>query len=160
MKRTLGICIGYLVMINWITGLRAQTLVLTVLANQMNVPMNTPSHYESGNTVTTVGAVRVSASVRWDLSVKASGALSNGAYSIPCNSFGIQVTNAQGNAQPERMLAITDQKIVDSAPSTFIALVDFPVLLNIAIRATGGTNFLNKPEGTYSTTLTYTLTAD
>lgn len=142
------------------TTANGQGLSLTVLVNSTNIPMNSGSHFQSGNTVSTIAALRVSSNVSWDLSAKVSGNLTNGPYSIPANNIGIRVPNAPGNPQPERMFTVVDQLIVDAAPPTYLLMINTPVLLDIDLRTTGGENFMNKPAGSYSTTITYTLTAN
>ena len=135
-------------------------MTITVLQSSINVPVTTSDQYQHGNTVTVTAGLRVSSSVNWDLSAKVSGDYTHGTYTIQANAIGIDVTNSIGNNVPEKMLSTADQIIVDAANKTKILAVDVPVLLDFHFRATGGTPFFNKPAGNYSTTLTYTITAD
>lgn len=133
---------------------------VTVLVNNIDIPISTTDHYQNGNSTTVLSAVRVSSASLWDLSAKVLGPYTNGAYSIPANAIGVDVLNPIGNQQPERLLAVTDQLIVDAAESTYILLVDFPVDINMVFRATGGSDYLSKPAGAYSGTIVYTISAN
>lgn len=132
---------------------------VTVLDNNINIPIGTASQFQNGNSVSKLANLLVSSNVAWDLSAKVTGSFTNGGNSIPTNSFGVDVTSPVGVQQPERMLTVSDQIVVSNAPSTYILLVDHPITLDVTYRAVGGTTFFNIPQGNYSSTLVYTITA-
>ena len=122
--------------------------------------MNTVSDYQSGNSKTILAALSISSEVNWDLSVKTDGDFIKGPDIIAANNFGLEILTPVGLDQPERFLTISEQLIVDNADDTYIGIVDIPVILDVRLRAIGGSGFLNKPAGNYNATITYTLTSD
>jgi hypothetical protein len=138
----------------------AQVQSVIVINNNISIPMLLPTHYLNGNYVTISGAIQVSSDVTWQVSVRANGPLTFGPNQISQNNIGVNVTTPIGLQQPERFLTVSDQLIVDAAPSTYIGPINSPVLLDVKFRATGGLDFFNKPSGSYSLTMTYTLAPD
>lgn len=112
------------------------------------------NEFADGVTVTQNGALTVFATQDYDINVQASGSFSSGTRTIPINRLRIGVSNAGGTITQPVQLVATGAQIVNEAPATLQKSLNLQYLLQ------GGAHLLNFPNGSYTTTLTYTITAD
>jgi hypothetical protein len=116
--------------------------------------LNSISGYQ-GITQAQPNHMTVSSTSPWSISVvAASSNLSNGSNTIPVNYISI------GNVSGQTLLTNTilssgSQTITSSRPPA----INQSVGVNYTISAANAQQLINKPSGTYSTTLTYTLSA-
>lgn len=116
-----------------------------------------PSHYQLGRQLTHTNALQAFSNIPYSISVRASQALTSGSNTIPVNNVLITPTlpSPLGTISLTPVnLSTTNQTIVSSTTATL------QQLFNISYTtAAGNLAFIGKPAGTYTTTLTYTITA-
>lgn len=132
---------------------------LQVTANPPTLSISTGAELANGTQVShqTLNIINpLLGIVAVDLYVRISGNLSSGTNSIPAAAIGVLVTSPVATPDPERMLTTINQRLLVYQPP-LIGLFSTPVTLRY--RVIGGSD-LFKPAGTYSATITYTLTND
>lgn len=117
----------------------------------------TPSDYINGVTLSQPNAMTAFSNTPYSISVKTSGiSLLNGANFINVSNVNVLPTPTVANAlitTSNVPLSLTAQNIVTSTAA--IGTYNF----NLQYSTTAGnTSFLNKPAGSYTTQLTYTIT--
>ena len=147
----------------------AGTYEITVGQTSVDIDMNDPQHFIAGNdSGTQANHVRVSATGDYQVNVSATGELMFGTNSIPVSTVTVTPTlgsylGAGTSTAPTMTLTAQPLATVTALPagSTIISstagesLRGFDVVY--AIPDTQAAQYLNKPEGTYTTTVTYTL---
>jgi hypothetical protein len=98
----------------------------------------------------------VVSTVDFDVTVVASSDLDSGTATIPVNTITLLASggnNAPATATyaPVVMSTATAGTLIDAADA------DLDAEFNVNYDASGGADYLNKPTGTYTTTITYTL---
>jgi hypothetical protein len=141
------------------------TYEITVGQPSVTIDMNDPQHFIAGNdSGVQANHVRVSATGDYQVNVSATGELMFGTNSIAVNT--VTVTPTVGDylgagTSTAPAATYTAQAIQNGTESTIItsptgeSLRGFNVVY--AIPATQAAAYLNKPEGIYTTTVTYTL---
>lgn len=116
-----------------------------------------PSHYQLGRQLSQTNALQTFSNIPYSVSVRASQALTSGGNTIPVSNVSVTpglATPVSGVSLTPANLSTSNQTIITSAISTL------PQLFNLTYATTpGNLAFFNKPAGTYTTTLTYTITA-
>jgi hypothetical protein len=144
-----------------------QTATLTVLINNaisLNLTDVNPTltfddagDFTSGVTYAAAPAGNVTATRAYDVSVTASATdLSDGSgNTIPVSSINVEATGTGLGTLSNADLSTTAQTIINNAPAA--------VAQNFGLTystAPNDPNFVNKPSGSYTVTLTYTATLD
>ena len=112
--------------------------------------------YKNGVSVTMTNHLRVSSTVPYDITVKASGATltSTSGNTLPVNLIRIEGASGQSGITPI-ILSATAQKLMNaSAPA-----IDRLLSIKYSIPSAQAAQLLNKAGGDYTTTVTYTIVA-
>lgn len=122
----------------------------------VTLTVNTPANYQQGVTTTKPNHVKVSSTVPYNVTVKASSSVlsSSGGVQIPVGVITIEGMTGQTGITPV-VLSASPQVIISSANPT----VDRQLNLQYRIPSTKTSNLLNKAAGSYNTTITYTIVA-
>lgn len=157
MKRLFQHIILLLTVMTTLSSLRAELpAVLT---------FDTQQKYASGLNVNVVDqfSYYVVLSLGGNLTVKAAGNLINGSNSIPISNINLQLTGLRNGGVNINLLSAIPLVTLSTTPATFYSGLSVSLLSTIyfsfSYQTTGGANFLNKPAGTYSTTLTFAVGA-
>ena len=142
----------------------AQVQSISVNSGQKTVTLafETASDYQNGVSSPQTDHLNVSSTTSFQVNVKAEGDLSNGTENIPVNTITITPTVTSGYADAEpggetltgTSLSTSDQGIITSATNGTVE-----THYDVEYKASGGDDYINKPAGTYATTVTYTITA-
>lgn len=153
------------ILLGWLAGspLRAQ-MSLTVLSSPPTFTINSVAAYRSGVTfdhaTLRVNMPGSGQDKDYTVSVRASGNAIQGASSIPITLFTMQVitvlTTSDGGIRPLVRLSTATQTLMTTRVKPGNSNT-YTGDLTIRYRLDGGTALL-KPAGSYSTTLTFTLT--
>lgn len=132
---------------------------ITVAAPNVSVPITTAAHYQTGNSTTVNNHLLVTSSAAYKITATAATAnLVNGANNIPVST--ITLTPTAGTVNGGGTVTYNSQPLVTTAPGTLVAGTAGTTSssFNIMYAASGGSAYL-VPAGTYTTTVTYTVTA-
>lgn len=129
---------------------------LIVQDPSVSLTFNTVAAYKNGVTTQMPNHIKLSATVPYDVTVKASSNFltSGTGGQIPVGVITIEGMPSQTGITPV-VLSSTAQKIISSANPGIDRLLN----LQYRVPAAQTTNLLGKTAGTYSTTITYTLVA-
>ena len=129
---------------------------LIVQDPSVTLTVNTTANYQQGVTTTKPNHVKVSSTVPYNVTVKASSSVlsSSGGVQIPVGVITIEGMTGQTGVTPI-VLSASPQAIITSANPAIDRLLN----LQYRIPSTQTSNLLNKTAGSYSTTITYTIVA-
>ena len=147
----------------------AQVQSIQVSQPTVNINLNQVSHFKSGNSSgQQSNHVKVSASTGYQVTVKASTQYfshNGGATTIPVNTVNVNTVTGDdttgANAAPPAGLTVAPQTTLSTTPSVIVTSPSgtfgrgFHV--NYAIPAAKAPSYLNRDEGSYTTTVIYTL---
>lgn len=124
--------------------------------SQIDLTVNTAAKYQQGVTTTVPNQVRLSSTVPYNITVKASGPnlSSSGGVNIPVGVITIEGMPGQSGITPV-VLSSSPQVIITSGDP----VIDRVLNLQYRIPATQTSNLLNKAAGRYDTTITYSIVA-
>lgn len=129
---------------------------LIVQDPSVTLTVNTTANYQQGVTTTKPNHVKVSSTVPYNVTVKASSSVlsSSGGVQIPVGVITIEGMTGQTGVTPI-VLSASPQAIITSADPAIDRLLN----LQYRIPSTQTSNLLNKTAGSYNTTVTYTIVA-
>lgn len=129
---------------------------LIVQDPSVTLTVNTTANYQQGVTTTMPNHVKVSSTVPYNVTVKASSSVlsSSGGVQIPVGVITIEGMTGQTGITPI-VLSASPQAIITSANPTIDRLLN----LQYRIPSAQTANLLNKNAGSYNTTITYTIVA-
>lgn len=129
---------------------------VVVLGSQVDLTVNTVAKYQQGVTTTVPNQVKLSSTVPYNITVKASGTnlSSSGGVNIPVGVITIEGMPGQTGITPV-VLSASPQPIITSGNPVIDRLLN----LQYRIPATQTSNLLNKAAGRYNTTITYSIVA-
>lgn len=134
-------------------------LTVTTLGSP-TISFNTVNDYVNGVTVNhNTFKVTGTLGLAWAIQVRASGNLTNGAYSIPVSKVAMYASSFTGTgislltSSAEFFLSTANQNLATGV----LTLLAIDITVNVRYRALGGPDFY-KPGGNYTTTLTVTTT--
>ncbi|WP_068405498.1 hypothetical protein [Pedobacter cryoconitis] len=129
---------------------------LIVQDPSVTLTVNTTANYQQGVTTTKPNHVKVSSTVPYNVTVKASSSVlsSSGGIQIPVGVITIEGMTGQTGITPV-VLSANPQTIISSANP----IVDRLLNLQYRIPSAQTSNLLNKTAGSYNTTITYTIVA-
>ena len=129
---------------------------LIVQDPSVTLTVNTTANYQQGVTTTKPNHVKVSSTVPYNVTVKASSSVlsSSGGVQIPVGVITIEGMTGQTGVTPI-VLSASPQTIISSANP----IVDRLLNLQYRIPSAQTSNLLNKTAGSYNTTITYTIVA-
>ena len=129
---------------------------LIVQDPSVTLTVNTTANYQQGVTTTKPNHVKVSSTVPYNVTVKASSSVlsSSGGVQIPVGVITIEGMTGQTGVTPI-VLSASPQAIITSADPAIDRLLN----LQYRIPSTQTSNLLNKTAGSYNTTITYTIVA-
>ncbi|MFS8617807.1 MAG: hypothetical protein FWJ85_13375 [Solitalea sp.] len=117
--------------------------------------IDTEEEFATGETLTLPGALTVTSTADYDVTVATSGPdFTNGTDGIPVGNVTIDATNGGGTAVGAQPLSETPVNILEEASAGLSQDIDLTYVL------AGGDHLLNVPDGAYVTTLTFTLSVD
>ncbi|WP_417350523.1 hypothetical protein [Flavobacterium alkalisoli] len=140
---------------------------ITVADASVDIDMNTPEHFQSGNTSgQKTDHVQVSATGEYEVKVIASTDLTSGAETIPVSTITVTPTlgsylgaGDEGSVSP----TLTAQSLSTSTENTIISCDTGESLrgynIEYSVPAASAAEYLNHTTGTYTTTVTYSLYA-
>ncbi len=132
-------------------------LTLNTGANTASLNFNSASSYQNGVSLTQSGALNAFCNQAYHISVIASQNLKNGTYSIPISNVTVDATPSTGGSgitTPATALSTSSQTIITSTAGSLSQNFDL-----LYYTAAANSAFLGMPSGTYTTTLTYTITS-
>lgn len=131
-------------------------LSLVVNTSTVNLDFATPADYNNGVTKAVSNQLTVTSNRAYDLKIKTSGTdLVNGSNLIPVSNISAQTTGTGlGTISTVTALSTTDQALATGIPASLSKQISMQYST-----AAGNSAFL-KPSGTYTTTLTFTATAN
>jgi hypothetical protein len=118
---------------------------------------STPNDYKNGVQLNQAQALNVFSNQSYKVAVKAAQNLKNGLEFIPIGNISLQPVpspSATGLSASTAALSLSDQNIITSSAPTLSQNFNLKYYTQPANAA-----FLNKPAGTYTSTLVYTITA-
>ncbi|MBB5622303.1 hypothetical protein HDE69_003378 [Pedobacter cryoconitis] len=129
---------------------------LIVQDPSVTLTVNTTANYQQGVTTTKPNHVKVSSTVPYNVTVKASSSVlsSSGGVQIPVGVITLEGMTGQTGITPI-VLSASPQTIITSANPTIDRLLN----LQYRIPSAQTSNLLNKTAGSYNTTITYTIVA-
>lgn len=136
---------------------------ITVNNPTVNLNFSTAADYTGGvhSGAATNDHITVSSNTGFSVNVKGSGNLVNGSNSIPLGTIVVTPSNGSQTISPSPTytatsggLSTSNQTIITSATSTTSAK------FNIDYYASGGSDYVGVPAGTYSATVTYSIVPD
>lgn len=129
---------------------------LIVQDPSVTLTVNTTANYQQGVTTTMLNHVKVSSTVPYNVTVKASSSVlsSSGGVQIPVGVITLEGMTGQTGITPI-VLSASPQTIITSANPTIDRLLN----LQYRIPSAQTSNLLNKTAGSYNTTITYTIVA-
>lgn len=129
---------------------------LIVQDPSVTLTVNTTANYQQGVTTTRPNHVKVSSTVPYNVTVKASSSVlsSSGGVQIPVGVITLEGMTGQTGITPI-ILSASPQTIITSANPTIDRLLN----LQYRIPSAQTSNLLNKTAGSYNTTITYTIVA-
>lgn len=142
-----------------------QSIIVDVASRTVNIDIDQPEDYVNGKASTPINNhLQVVSSGGFTISATALGNFMNGADNIPLSA--LTITPGIGSSTvaligelstpATAMVATVAKTIITSTGGS--ADAKFPINYGISA-GTGGVNLINKPEGTYTTTITYTIAA-
>lgn len=136
------------------------SIVINGANNVATLTYATPANYANGVTLKQTAAMTTVSNQPYSVTVYGAGQLVNGANNIPTGDVTVTPTLAAANTaitltpSPIPVGAASAAKIIASTEGTASQNFD----LQYATTDAPKTDFIGKPAGTYTTTLTYTLT--
>lgn len=136
---------------------------ITVNNSLVDLNFSTTDNYVNGvhSGSVTNDHITVSSNTGFQVNVKGSGDLVNGSNSIPLGTITITPSDGSQTISPAPAytatsggLSTSSQTIITSASGTTSAK------FNIDYYARGGSDYVGKPAGTYSATITYSIVPD
>jgi hypothetical protein len=138
----------------------ADVVSITVNPSNSTVNLNfaTSADYQNGvNSGVLADHLTIASTQSFTVTVKSDGDLVNGAENIPIGDIGITASAGTGSpvGTPGAVAALssTDQSLITSTNPTLESKY------SMQYAATGGTDFIGLTAGTYTATITYTVTA-
>ena len=116
---------------------------------------NTAASYNQGLIAAMSNPVTLSSTVPYTVTVKVGGDFTSGSNTIPASVATLEKTAAETAAVNPVVLSTTAQTLI----STSNPQIDRAINLQFRIPSTQTVNLLNKPAGTYNTTVTFTIVA-
>lgn len=140
---------------------------ITVSNPTAEISMTTPTHFQSGNSVSKTDHVQVSATNDYEVTVIATQDLTSGAETIPVSTVLVTPTLGSylGGGDDPGAIAVTldPQELSTSTENTIISTDIGESLrgynIEYSIPAEQASQYLNHTAGTYTTTVTYSLYA-
>ncbi len=140
---------------------------ITVSGATAQINMTTPTHFQSGNSVSKTNHVRVSATNDYEVTVIATQDLTSGTETIPVSTILITPTLGSylGGGDDPGAIAVdlTPQELSTTTENTIISTDIGESLrgytIEYSIPAAEASQYLNHTAGTYTTTVTYSLYA-
>ncbi|MUV03635.1 hypothetical protein GN157_07920 [Flavobacterium rakeshii] len=145
----------------------ASSFEITVANASVDIDMNTPEHFQSGNTSgQKADHVQISATGEYEVKVIAFSDLTSGSETIPVNTITVTPTlgsylgaGSEGSVSP----TLTAQSLSNSTENTIISCETGESLrgynIEYSIPSESASEYLNHSAGTYTTTVTYSLYA-
>lgn len=137
-----------------------QSIKINETQNDVTIALNTAEEYANGKSTDQPDHIEIMSSSNYEIKVSASSNLISENSSININTVSLTPTlGTIGNVPTgdillsETPLSICDNTIVSSSQG------DIQISFNIKYRVSGGSEYLNKPIGTYTTLVTYTILA-
>lgn len=135
-----------------------QSIKINEAQGDVLIALNTASEYLNGKSTAQANHIEIMSSANYEVKVSASTHLQGESASININTItitpslgsigGIPTGSMQLTPTP---LALSENTLVQSSQG------DIQRSFNINYRVSGGSEYLNKPIGTYSTLVTYTI---
>ncbi|WP_158798453.1 hypothetical protein [Pedobacter sp. L105] len=116
---------------------------------------NTAASYNQGLTAAMSNPLTLSSTVPYTVTVKVSGDFTSGSNTIPASVATLERTAAETAVVNPIILSTTAQTLVGNSNPQ----IDRAINLQFRIPSTQTINLLNKPAGTYNTTVTFTIVA-
>ena len=138
-----------------------RSIIVNPAQNAVQLDFATARDYQLGVKNTQVGHLIITSTAGFEIWVKTSGEfLINGANTIWVNTIWVRPELSAGSTLPpglyqtDTRLHAFDQRIIESTNGSA------NVMFDITYEADGGDEYINKPAGTYVTTLTYSILPD
>lgn len=134
-----------------------QSIKVNESQNDVAIALNTASEYLNGKSSNQADHIEIMSSTNYEVKVSASSHLTGESATIDIGtvtltpSLGSFGGNGSAIALSPTALSLADNTIVQSAQG------DIKRTFNIEYHVSGGTEYLNKPYGTYTTLVTYTI---
>lgn len=127
---------------------------LTIPTTTVNLNFNTAAAYAQGVTAIASNPVMASSTVPYSVTVTGNGNFTSGGNTIP---IGVMIVEGATGQTGVASLPLTNaaQSLITSANP----VIDRAINLQFRIPSTQTSNLLNKPAGTYSTSVTFTIVA-
>lgn len=137
-----------------------QSISLNESQKQVDVDLKTVNDFKNGKSSERENHIEVTSTSKYEVKVSASSELIGESASIPVKT--VSLTPSLGDSGNENSelsflnvaLSTTNQTIIRSNTG------DINRSFNIAYHVAGGEEYMQKPEGAYKTTLTYTILPD
>jgi hypothetical protein len=126
-------------------------------ASTASLNFNSASAYQNGVSLNQSAALTAFCNQAYHVTVAASQNIKNGSNSIPISNVTLDATPSTGGTgitTPATVLSITAQTFITSSSGSLSQNFDL-----LYYTSAGNTAFLNLPAGTYTTTLTFTITS-
>ena len=141
-----------------VTLAQVQSISVNTAQKTVTLAFQSASDYQYGVSSTQVDHLNVSSTTSFQVKVMASGDLSNGTDEIPVSTITVTPTVNSGYSGPAEetltgtSLSTSDQGIINSGTNGTVE-----THYDVEYKASGGENYINKSAGTYTTTVTYTI---
>jgi hypothetical protein len=135
-----------------------RSIVVNPAQNSVQLNFATARDYQLGVSSTQVGHLIVTSTGGYQIRVKASSeSLVNGANTIPVNTITLKADINAGSTSPGGISFVNIQ--LSSIPQRFIesSIGSASIQFDVTYEASGGDPYINKPAGTYVTTITYSI---
>ncbi|HET8810260.1 MAG TPA: hypothetical protein VFM65_08355 [Flavobacteriaceae bacterium] len=165
-------CLAFVLLVACFSKIRAQQADVqfnVVLANVQSISVNQnqtnvsivldeTSEFMNGKTASKNDHLQITSTSDYEIKVSASSQLQGSSVSIPVNTVGISASLGNVGGVPASPIVFSDidlstnqQTIVQAGQG------DAQRSFNIEYAVSGGPDYLNKPMGTYTTTITYSI---
>lgn len=133
---------------------------ITLNQNQKNVTivLNNTQDFTNGKTLAQPDHLKISSTSDYEIKVGASSQLKGGSVNIPVGTIGIS-PSLGSRGGPNNTSLIFSDVYLSTNQQTLVHSEDGDILrsFDIDYKVTGGSDYYNKPVGTYSTTITYSI---
>lgn len=135
-----------------------QSIKINESQSNVGISLNTSNDYINGKSILEANHIEIMSSSNYEIRVSAASNLSGEGATIDIGT--VTLTPTQGNVGGESQgsitmsptaLSLTDNTLVQSTSG------DIKRSFDIEYHVSGGSEYLNKPTGTYSTLITYTI---
>lgn len=129
-------------------------LNITAQTATVSLAINTAEKYKSGITTTVLKQLLINSTMPYDITVKATGVKFTSPVPGNTNTIDLDVLTIKGSGSPVT-LSTTAATLISAANPQIAQELD----MEYSIAPAKTTKLINKPAGTYTATITYTITA-